>query len=862
MSNKRKGQGLVEFALMLPVILFAFCVIIESGRLFHAYTTVQHAAREGARYAITGLEMTDSGMDRVESIKWITHHSAGSLMVNPDKYWDQAGGSPYYDDSGALIIRVWGPDGEDDAGGPGERVRVSVVHNMPIITPLLLPITPYVQVSGEVEMINEGFGSGTAGGGHQGVMPPTLAPLPTVGPSPIPPTAFILNIEADQTKVHKGDTVEFTYFLTNNTDMNLTGVQISDHWDTPVCTFDIADGATASCTTEQAIDATMTNEVSASSPPFLDNESIAITVIEPELTLTARSWETTVFRDTVLTFTYTVENTGDCPVTGVHVVDSLGTDTSATALDLNLTGDTVTWEVSHIMNVPGTVVVNVQAIGTDELITPVTDDDAVVVEVLDLDPINISEPLRAGQTVVTGTAHAGRTVFIYDPQDPRISGSALVNGAGQFSFTGLTPLIAGHTIVVSGYGSYDSARVQGELDPIVITTDPLCHGAFTIEGTAQPGETVKLSMPGYSDSTKANVDTGQFQFTLYGGATFQYGQTVEISGYGATPATKSVTWCGAGGDAFIVISPQCAPAGATTTIRVEGYNWAYQNQNDDVDITWPSGSATYDVPATPPEPWVMEIAVSTPPEPGTYTIQAANKQDSASAEFVYPCPAPNLVVTNVELQTTLPISTYTPVQFRVTVANTGTMPVNSLFWVDLYEPTLPPVGTPQPGLAWGAVSNLAPGASTDVIVQYINGFTTMGDHYIHARADSMTTVEETDEDDNDFTNVLVPVTLTGTPPGPTPGNGEVYGYVLNATSGAGADRARVWCQDQDTGVIAAETYADPEGYFVLTELPPGTYVLYAERWIGSDYYFGALPTQITIVGDDSIGYVLFFIRRQ
>ncbi|MFL7790809.1 MAG: TadE/TadG family type IV pilus assembly protein, partial [Anaerolineae bacterium] len=647
MSNKRKGQGLVEFALILPVILLLFCVIIESGRLFHAYTTVQHAAREGARYAVTGLEMTDAGMDRVESIKWTARHAAGSLMVNPDKYWDQAGGTPYYDDSGALTIRVWGPDGEDDAGGPGERVKVSVVHNMPIITPFLIPIASYVQVTGEVEMINEGFGSGTAGGGHQGVMPPTLAPLSTIGPSPIPPTAFVLSIEADQTTIHTGDTVEFTYSLTNNTDMDLTGVQISDYWDDPVCTFDIADGATVSCTTEQAIDATMTNDVSASSPPFSDNESITITVIEPELTLTARSWETTVFKNTVLTFTYTVENTGDSPVAGVHVVDSLGTDTSATAQD-TVNGDTVTWEVAHMMSVPGTIVVNVTAIGTDELSAPVTDDDAVVVEVLDLDPINISEPLRAGQTVVTGTAHAGRTVFIYDPQDSRISGTALVNGAGQFSFTGLPPLIAGHTIVVSGYGAYDSARVQGELDPIVITTDPLCHGATTIAGTAQPGETVKLSMPGYSDNTKADVDTGQFQFALYGGATFQYGQTVTVSGYGADPATKTVTWCGAGGDAFIVISPQCAPAGSTTTVRVEGYNWAYQNSNDDVDITWDSGSAVYDVPATPPEPWVQEIAVSTSPAGGTYTIQAANKQDSASAEFVFPCPAPNLIVTDVQ----------------------------------------------------------------------------------------------------------------------------------------------------------------------------------------------------------------------
>jgi hypothetical protein len=240
---------------------------------------------------------------------------------------------------------------------------------------------------------------------------------------------------------------------------------------------------------------------------------------------------------------------------------------------------------------------------------------------------------------------------------------------------------------------------------------------------------------------------------------------------------------------------------------------------------------------------------------------AAVSAARASSPSLPASPAPNQDVTHVQLQTMLPISTYQPIDFRVTVANTGTMPVNSLFWVDLYEPTLPPVGTPQSGLAWGAVSNLAPGGSIDVMVRYINGFETTGDHTVRARVDSMAMVTETDEDDNDFTDVLVPVTLSGTPPSPALGTGEVVGYVLEAGFGTGADRARVWCTEQHTWVTVAETYADPEGTFVLTDLPPGIYLLYAERWIGGDYYFGALPMPIIITGDDTIGPVILFIRR-
>ena len=48
------GQALVEFALMISVLLAMIFLIIESARILWAWNTVQNAAREGARYAITG----------------------------------------------------------------------------------------------------------------------------------------------------------------------------------------------------------------------------------------------------------------------------------------------------------------------------------------------------------------------------------------------------------------------------------------------------------------------------------------------------------------------------------------------------------------------------------------------------------------------------------------------------------------------------------------------------------------------------------------------------------------------------------------------------------------------------------------
>lgn len=54
-----KGQSLVEFAIVLPVLMLFLLGIIEFGWLFNAKITLTSAAREGARiYAIEGNNQT------------------------------------------------------------------------------------------------------------------------------------------------------------------------------------------------------------------------------------------------------------------------------------------------------------------------------------------------------------------------------------------------------------------------------------------------------------------------------------------------------------------------------------------------------------------------------------------------------------------------------------------------------------------------------------------------------------------------------------------------------------------------------------------------------------------------------------
>jgi len=50
-TGARRGQGLVEFALVLPVLLLVLLFAIDFGRLFGAVVSLNNAARIGASYA-------------------------------------------------------------------------------------------------------------------------------------------------------------------------------------------------------------------------------------------------------------------------------------------------------------------------------------------------------------------------------------------------------------------------------------------------------------------------------------------------------------------------------------------------------------------------------------------------------------------------------------------------------------------------------------------------------------------------------------------------------------------------------------------------------------------------------------------
>ena len=60
MKRNKRGQAMVEFALVLPILLLVMFAIIEFGRLFFSYAMVSASSREAARYG-EAAEQIDRG---------------------------------------------------------------------------------------------------------------------------------------------------------------------------------------------------------------------------------------------------------------------------------------------------------------------------------------------------------------------------------------------------------------------------------------------------------------------------------------------------------------------------------------------------------------------------------------------------------------------------------------------------------------------------------------------------------------------------------------------------------------------------------------------------------------------------------
>lgn len=63
---KQWGQSLVEFALILPLLLMFSFFILDFSRAIYYYSSLQNAAREGARFGVTYIYIDQSLTSAIE----------------------------------------------------------------------------------------------------------------------------------------------------------------------------------------------------------------------------------------------------------------------------------------------------------------------------------------------------------------------------------------------------------------------------------------------------------------------------------------------------------------------------------------------------------------------------------------------------------------------------------------------------------------------------------------------------------------------------------------------------------------------------------------------------------------------------
>lgn len=143
----RKGQTTVEFALTAFIVLAVLFALIDFAVMFFVNLTMQHAVREGARYAITGQgakngqgegEGGENGQKRRKAlVDRIDDCSYGlyGMNANPHKEPDVSVVVPR---KSATFANFTGTP-VNDTGRPNQIIMVKLAYSWPLLTPILKP---------------------------------------------------------------------------------------------------------------------------------------------------------------------------------------------------------------------------------------------------------------------------------------------------------------------------------------------------------------------------------------------------------------------------------------------------------------------------------------------------------------------------------------------------------------------------------------------------------------------------------------------------------------------------------------------------------------------------------------------------
>ncbi len=136
---KEKGAAIVEFALVAVFFITVLIAIIEFGYLYWVNLTMQHAVREGARYAaVTGpSNFTVTPQNPATQAQQRCDAVVGAIKANSMGLYDSLSPSLTYStvDPATGVIVAMG----SGCGGASQVIMIKLACTLPLMTPIMKP---------------------------------------------------------------------------------------------------------------------------------------------------------------------------------------------------------------------------------------------------------------------------------------------------------------------------------------------------------------------------------------------------------------------------------------------------------------------------------------------------------------------------------------------------------------------------------------------------------------------------------------------------------------------------------------------------------------------------------------------------
>lgn len=316
----------------------------------------------------------------------------------------------------------------------------------------------------------------------------------------------------------QGAPVTYTYIVTNTGDVPLVNVQLVDDKLGVVGTVALLPpGESRTFSVTETLTETTTNVVTASAAdefghPVSDTASVTVDVFAPAIEVVKTASDDVILSGTTVTYTYTITNTGNAPLSNVTLVDdklgaiTLGVTSLAPGASTTVTmASPIASDTINIATASGTYgEVESQFFGT------VTDTDDASVDVVApaLAVVKTAAPtaILAGETVVytyvvtnTGDVPLNGVTLTDDKLGAIGSAATLAVGANA-QFTASTTLSVPTTNVVEAVGTDDFGHtVRATDDAFVDVAAPFTPPNLVIDKradreTARPGDTVRYTV--------------------------------------------------------------------------------------------------------------------------------------------------------------------------------------------------------------------------------------------------------------------------------------------------------------------------------------------------------------------------------